>query len=251
MPNLFGFFDDIFLKISNFPDKNEPDPELYRILPLIGYFMIIMTIFDFIYVMFPLNLKNPEWELSVIGSFSDQSWGLLIGIGFVLTGFFGNALGQVWLIEIRLLVLIRWGLLLLGIVYLLALPLVFSNTGRLVSQIETEFTQRVERQEQLISEVKANLSEISNKDQLLQLAQAIGISIPNVDSLTPAEIQQEIQQQLPKISQEIPERAKQEQDNRTKLIVKRSTKAGFQLTILAIINIWVWYKMRKLGQFLL
>ncbi len=114
MPNLFGFFENLFLKIENFPDKNEPDPELYRILPLIGYFMIFMTILDFIYVVIPANFRNPEWELSVIGSLSDQSWALLIAIGFVLTGFFGNALGQVWLLEIRLLIIIRWAILVLS-----------------------------------------------------------------------------------------------------------------------------------------
>ncbi|WP_017293925.1 hypothetical protein [Geminocystis herdmanii] len=57
--------------------------QLTGLLPLIGYALVIATIGDFLYILYPPQLQNPSWELGAIGLLIENSWGLLIGFGFV------------------------------------------------------------------------------------------------------------------------------------------------------------------------
>ena len=121
-----------------------------------------MTLIDFANTLIPVQLQNPEWELATLSKLSDHSWAFLIGTGFILTGFFSIALQQVRLIEVRLLMLVRWGLLLLGVLYILSLPLVFINTNRLVSRIKADFSQQIQARQELINQAEANIDTIGS-----------------------------------------------------------------------------------------
>ena len=200
--------------------------------------------------LFPPQLQNPEWELTTLSRLSDHSWAFLIGTGFILTGFFSIALGRVRLIEVRLLMVIRWGLLLLGIIYILSLPLVFFNTNRLVSQVKTNFTQQIQAREQVINQVEANIGTISNPNQLLQIAQTLGIPVTD-PGVSPDELKQQIQQQLPQLRQQMPEQAAKAQNEQIRSLLQRSLRTAAQLLVIAVGNSLVWFKTRKLKLFLL
>ena len=250
MLNPFALFDDISLKISDFQNKNEPVLELSRVLPIVGYLMIFMTLIDFANILIPVQLQNPEWELATLNALSDHSWAFLISTGFVITGFFSIALARVRMIEVRLLMVIRWGLLLLGISYFLSLALVFGNTNRLVSQIKTNFSQQIQAREQLLDQVDANINSIGNPNQLLQIAQTLGISLAN-PSAPPDQLKQQIQQQLPQLRQQLPEQAAKAQSDQIRQLTKRSIRTASQLFVIALANTLVWFKTRKLKLFLL
>lgn len=247
---MFNPFDEFFLKVDNFQNKNEPVLDLSRVLPIVGYLLIFMTLIDFANVIIPPQLQNPEWELTTLDRLSNHSWALLMGTGFILTGFFSSALGRVRLIEVRLLMVIRWGLLLLGIIYILSLPLVLFNTNRLITQIKTKFSQESQARVQLIDQVEANLGGINNPNQLLQITQTLGIPITNPNT-PPEQLKQQIQKQLPQLRQQIPEQAAQAESRQVKTLIQRSLRTALQLLVIALGNGLVWFKTRKLKLFLL
>jgi len=247
---MFNPFDDFFLKVDNFQNKNEPVLDLSRVLPIVGYLLIFMTLIDFANVLIPLRLQNPEWELTTLDRLSNHSWAFLMGTGFILTGFFGSALGRVHLIEVRLLMVIRWGLLLLAILYLLSLPLVFTNTNRLITQIKTNISQESQARVQLIDQVEANLGGINNPNQLLQITQTLGLPITNPNA-PPEQLKQQIQQQLPQLRQQVPEQAAKAESGQVKILLKRSIRTASQLMVIILANGLVWFKTRKLKLFLL
>ncbi|QHU99112.1 HpsJ-like protein, cyanoexosortase A-associated [Synechocystis sp. CACIAM 05] len=218
-----------------------------RVLPLVGYSMIFMTLIDCAAVVFPPNFLNPEWELSTLSALSDQSWAFLIGIGFVLTGFFHGGLSQVRRIELRLIFAIRWFLLLWALLFLLALPLVLVNTNRIVGQIKTEFTRQTQASQELIGNVETNLDRVTDKNQLLQVAQTLGVPIPNADVASVGEIQATIREQLPQIKERVPKDAARGQRERFAVLFKRSARLACQLIIIIIVNTLVWFKTRRVG----
>jgi hypothetical protein len=250
MFNPFKLFDSISLKVDNLKDKSEPVLELSRVLPIVGYLLITMTLIDFVNVILPMQLQNPEWELTTLDRLSSHSWSLLMGTGFILTGFFSRSLKRVRLIEVRLLMVIRWGLLLLGILYILALPLVATDTYRLRNQIKTNFGQEAQGRLQLIDQVEANLGGINNPNQLLQITQNLGLPITD-PSAPPEKLKQQIQQQLPQLRQQIPTQAAQAANRQVKFLLKSSLRTASQLTLIALGNGWIWWKTRKLKSFLL
>lgn len=247
---MFNIFDLFFLNVDYSKRDSDIDAvlELSRVLPIVGYLLIFMTLIDFINVLTPLQLQNPEWELVTLSKLSDHSWAFLIGTGFALTGFFSIALARVRLIEVLLLRVIRWGLLLLGGIYLVSLLLVINNTNRLVSQVKTNFLQQIQAKEEIINQVEANINTIDNPSQLLQIAQTLSIPIPNPGA-PPEQIQQQIQQKLPQLRQQVPEQAARAENKQIKALIQRSLRTAIQLFVIAIGNTLVWFKTRDLKSF--
>ena len=45
--------DEVFLKVGDYQNKSEPVLELSRVLPIVGYLLIFMTLIDFANVLIP------------------------------------------------------------------------------------------------------------------------------------------------------------------------------------------------------
>jgi hypothetical protein len=225
--------------------------EASRVLPLVGYFMILMTIIDCLSLLVPSNFRNPEWELSVISSLSDQSWAFLIGMGFILTSFFNDSPTQIRAAEIRLIYLIRWFLLIWGIALLLSILLVISNTNRISNQIKADFSRQAQSRQELIINVETNLNKIVDKNQLLQISQTLGIPINNLESLSEDEIKLRIGRQISNMKENLPKQIDRAQTGRLTSLFSKSIRLGSQLIIIAVVNTLVWLKTKTVGSLLL
>ena len=246
MFNPLGFFSGAFLRIGKYEREIEPLLDLSRVLPIVGYLMFLMTLVDFANILIPLRLQNPEWELTTIDALSNHSWALLISTGFIITGFFGINLRQVRIIELRLLMIIRWGLLSLAALYLLFLLLILTNTNRLIGQIKTNFSQQIEAREQLIGQVEQNLDAITDPNQLMQIGQTLGLSLSSSDP-SPEVIQQEIRERLPGLKIQISQQAARAEKSQIRILIKRSIRTTIQLILIIIANCLVWLQTRRLN----
>lgn len=121
---------------------------------------------------------------------------------------------------------------------------------RLISRIETNFSQQIQAREQVINQVEANIGTISNPNQLLQIAQTLGIALTNPDA-PPDQLKQQIQQQLPQLRQQLPEQGTKAQNEQIHQLIRRSIRSASQLFIIALANALVWFKTRMLKLFLL
>jgi hypothetical protein len=121
---------------------NDKERHLIGILPIVGYAIVAMSFVDFVSVLFPLQLQNPDWELKTISTLVEQIWAFLIGLGFIFTRYFQENQGDIRSVELFFLKFIRWFILIMAIVLLLMIPLVLLDTHRLLSffngQISTQ-----------------------------------------------------------------------------------------------------------------
>lgn len=100
----------------------------------VGYCLLVLAIIDIIDIIYPLQLLDFNWELWVIPQLVERVAVPLIAIALI---FYGES--QVdSVLEIRILQAIRWFSLILGILFLLLLPLILVDTPRLQSQINSE-----------------------------------------------------------------------------------------------------------------
>ena len=95
-----------------------------KLLRLVGYGLLLLSLLDLIDTLVPLNLMEPVWQFQTLGKLVEQVPVPLIGIVLIFYGS-RNSWAK-W--EQSLLKLLSWGALLAGIGYFLLVPLGLFST---------------------------------------------------------------------------------------------------------------------------
>jgi hypothetical protein len=159
---------------------NRPLRQTSLVLPLVGMVLILTFLFDFAIRLFSLQWDKPEVQLNLLNELIDRGVIALIGVALVYGGFWlNNSLSKAPSSPpeaspplARNPLFWTFGLAsLLGLVFLLLLPLHFSLSGEILNTATTQADQReaqikfqVQQQQQ---EIQAVLSS-GQLDQLLQ-----------------------------------------------------------------------------------
>ena len=109
--NTISIFDNIKLRSLN------GRQEITDLLPLVGYALMIASLGDFVYLLFPLKLRDPSWTLQTLSLLVEQCWGFLIALALIFSRYFDS---NSYIREIELLGLkfIRWLVLLLSLIHI-------------------------------------------------------------------------------------------------------------------------------------
>lgn len=158
-----------------------------QILRWLGYGLLIFTLIDWIYTLTPLKFMNPIWEFQTIGLLVDKAVVPLLGLSLVFAGAELER-GQ-W--ELRFLKLLSWLTLLIGILYLLLVPLGILNTVRIDQLNQRQINRTAESQLNAIRSVESRIPNLVTEAQLneviyllnqggLQVSPAPGQSIDSI-----------------------------------------------------------------------
>lgn len=139
------------------------------ILKLLGGILLISALINYIFLLLNPQWADPNWQITVTNSAVDQGIIPLIAIAFLLIGW--------WITDnqdpakpnntVRLPVFIIASIL--GLVYLLLVPLHFGNINRVSGDLFSQMDQRIAQQEAQIQGFVAELEAISkNPEQLKQ-----------------------------------------------------------------------------------
>ncbi|MGL5034580.1 MAG: HpsJ-like protein, cyanoexosortase A-associated [Microcystaceae cyanobacterium] len=140
------------------------------LLRWLGYGLLLFSLFDWVDTLTPLKLMNPSWEFQTIGSLVDKVVVPLFGFGFVFVG--GAINRRSW--ERSLLKIVSWLALLIGIFYLLMVPLGLLNTVRLNEMGRTQVLGQTEKQTAPLKEIKKQVVSVSNEAELNELLAKLG-----------------------------------------------------------------------------
>lgn len=217
-----------------------------RSLPVIGYLMALTSVADCLYAIVPLRLQNPAWEIAALNSITTHSWGILIGFGFVLTTFMDETVNQIKPIEIYVINLFRSVILLMGIFFILAIPLTIVDTLRLNTINQQTIMEQVNLKKEFAKQVEANINSIADPRQLFEIAQNLNISLTPSDPSSTENLKKQIQQKLPKVGENLDKLSTIEIDSKAKYQWKDAIRLLFQLCIFIIANFFVWIKTRKI-----
>lgn len=151
-------------------------------LKLVGIVTIASALLDYLILLIPPNLTNPQWQLATISQIVDRGIVPLVGIALLLTGFWiDNSVGRPARSRSLATDLRFWACLLgsiLGLVYLI-LTVLHINSVRITSQqaltqVGNEANQATTQLEQRISselsQQQTQLGALLQDDALLQQA---------------------------------------------------------------------------------
>lgn len=224
-------------KGNSLPILNHVETQTTLLVRLLGYGLLILALIDYVYIIIPPRFTDPNWELQTIGKLVDNVAILLTGLIFV----FYRRQGYIRIREKKFLGFLSWVSLLIGLLYLLIIPLGIADTWRIYYANKAQTAAQLSQQSQRLEQVKNQLNQATTDEQLKQL----------IASLTPQGRLSQINntqafkdQFLTKISQtqqSIKMQADNAQKNQVQTLLKNSLKWNLGALTAGVLFIWIWY----------
>jgi hypothetical protein len=126
----------------------------------VGYGLLVLALFDFVNILVPLRLMNPRWEMQTIGALVERVPVPLLGLMLVFYG--ETSFRKKW--EIAFLKVLSWASLLVGVLFLLLIPLVVVNTVRIDKQITYQSSTQVSQQLSGLQQLENQVNKGTDKD---------------------------------------------------------------------------------------
>lgn len=211
-------------------------PWSLALVRMVGYGLLVLALFDLIAIFVPLRLTNPVWQFETMGAIVERVAVPLIGLALISFGeadFRAN-------FEEKILKILSWLCLIVGVLFLLLFPLGIINTWQVKmisnNQINNQFLQQkaqMERAEKQLNQLKGEELENYIKSQGRTL-----------DNQTPAQAKEQFLAKLNKDKQQMQTRLEEVKATRRLVLIKNSVKWNLGALVAGVLFIYIWNRMR-------
>ena len=206
---------------------------------LIGYFLLVLALFDLVEKLVPLRLMNPAWEFQTLGVLVERVPIPLLGL---VLAFYGERNWRSrW--ELPLLKFLSWLALLLGVAFLLLVPVGISNTVRIERQNSQRLTAQVDQQMTRIQQVEDVLERAKTPAEMEALISRLdrqGRS-PNIkDSQQLEQVKEQLSDSIAKGEERMIEQAEATRSSQRLGLWKSSVKWNLGALVSGVLFIGIW-----------
>lgn len=206
------------------------------VMHLLGYGLLVFALIDYVHIIIPAQFTNPSWELQTISALVEHAAIPLLGLMLIFfrhEGYIGN-------LEQNLLKFLSWVSLLVGVLYLLMLPLGITDTWRIYHANDAQIAAQVSQQSQQLQQVKNQLSQAKTDKEIEQvLASLAPYRSPKIN-LSQASKDQFLTQ-ISQAERNIKNQADTIQSNQTQRLVKDSVKLNLGALVAGTLFILIWH----------
>ena len=201
----------------------------------LGYVLLLLSVFDTIESAIPLSLMNPEWELQFMGSVVERSPVPLLGFMFVC---FAEYLRRTrWSRPVAMGV--SWAALVVGIGFILMVPLIVSNTFRMETRTAAQVKAQLDQQFSQTQGLEAALTSASGENLTEMLRRMGRLS----EGQSPEEARDAVMGEVVKARQTLQSRADEAMANQKLTLTKRSYKWVVQASVVGGLLVYFWWGM--------
>ncbi|MEB3247842.1 MAG: HpsJ family protein [Merismopediaceae bacterium] len=205
----------------------------------LGYGLLLLTLFDWIDTLTPLKFMNPLWEFQTIGALVEKVVVPLLGFVLIFSG--ANWARRAW--ERSLLKVLSWLALVLGILYLLMVPLGILNTVRLNETNQTQILNFTDKQLGPIKTLKGQLEGVGNETQLAEVLEEVkkgGIAIQPKPGESYETVKKDLLEFLTGAQRKIETQAKEARSTQQIGLIKNSVKWNLGALVAGVWLIGIW-----------
>ncbi|MBD0333911.1 MAG: hypothetical protein ICV62_00335 [Cyanobacteria bacterium Co-bin13] len=234
-------------------------------LKLVGIVTIVSALLDYLILLIPPNLTNPQWQLATTTQIVDRGIVPLVGIALLLTGFWiDNSVGRA--VRGRNLVtdLRFWACLLgtlLGLLYLILSVLHINNvritSQQALTQVGNEANQATTQLEQQLSteltQQQTQLSALLENEALLQQAIQSGQLPQDIEQFrnNPEALNQFLQQRADEAQQRLQTEIGTRRQQAEQRVRTEAWKSGLRISLSSLIlaigySVIGWIGLRRL-----
>ncbi len=208
----------------------------------VGYGLLGLALFDVVNILIPPNFMNPVWEFQTLGALVEHVPVPLIGLVMV---FYGEANGRTKAEKFSLKYL-SWASLLIGILFLLLIPLGMTDSWRISHRTSLEFDAQVNQQIAQLKPLKQQLNQGTAKD-LNKLLTYVKRQDPSVKINNSQELKKQLSSEIATAENKIKTEAEAAQKTNQLTLLKNSVKWNLGALIAGVLFIYVWRTTRWTG----
>ncbi|MEG3956899.1 HpsJ-like protein, cyanoexosortase A-associated [Microcoleus sp. herbarium2] len=207
---------------------------IYR-LRWIGYGLLILSLLDTIVVLIPARFGERLWELQTIGAIVERVPVPLLAMALI---FFGEGYDRRSL-ENLFLKLLSWVCLLLGLVFLLMLPLGIFGTIYVNNQNNQQITTQANQQLAQLQQVEERLTKGSPEDLRTLAGELSRLGVPaNTDN--PEQLKDQILSRVTPAKEQLQKQKAAVQSNQRLTLFKNSVKWLLGALISSVLFFTLW-----------
>jgi hypothetical protein len=220
--------------------SNLVEQQTHLLVHLLGYGLLVFALLDYIYILIPLRFTNPNWEFQTIGALVEHAAIPLLGLMLVFYRHQGYILKR----EKNLLWFLSWVSLVVGLLYLLMLPLGIIDTGRIYHANNAQITAQVSQQRQRIQQIKGKLNQAKTDKQLNQIFAALTRQGRSPQVKNPQAFKDQALDQISQTERNLQAQTDLARANQLKALGKQSLKWNLGALVSGVLFIWVWHLTR-------
>lgn len=203
---------------------------------LLGYGLLVLSLVDYLHIVIPLHFTDPAWEFQTIEALVDHAAPPLLGLVFV----FYRREGYIKELEKNLLKLLSWISLLIGLLYLLIIPLGIADTWRIYYNINAQISTQFSQQNQQFQHLKDNLNQANTDKQIEQVLGALAPQGRLPEIKQPQEAKDQVLSQIAKAEYKLKTETDSRRSSQIHTLLKDSVKSHLGALIAGALFIWVW-----------
>ncbi len=224
------------------PTAKRPVPLAAQFLKLVGILLILSFFGDWIVLLIAPQFQNVQWQLNLLTQFVDRGVTpliafVLIYVGFWIQGVSGSnpdseSGAPAWK-DWRFWVFVVSSLL--GLLFLLTIPLIVATTGQLTDQALTQLKQQAAQNEISVDREEKQLKALASSGQIPQLLQ--NDQLPAEQRALLQQLQQDpqaIEKQYGQVREQIRTRQKEATDQLQSEALINRVRYGLRAFLLAI-----------------
>lgn len=202
----------------------------------VGYGLLVLALFDLIATLVPIRLTNALWLFETMGAIVERVTIPLLGLVLV---FFGEEKFRSS-IEQKLLKALRWLCLLVGVLFLLLIPLGLVSTLQVRGIYKVQTNNQFNQQKVQIERIERQLNQMKDQD----LENFIKNQGRTLDGQTPQQAKEQFLTKINKDKQQLRLQFEQAVANRYLALIKNSIKWNLGALVAGVLFIYIWYLTR-------
>lgn len=205
---------------------------LFRV---VGYALLALSLFDIIDIFVPTRFVDPVWEFQIATNLVERVPVPLLGLVLVFCGETSQ----------RIFRFLSWACLVVGLLFLLLVPLSISSTWRINQQNQQQFTAQLTRQTAQIEQLKAQLSRATTAQELGSILTRLNPqgSVPQIND--PQQVKNQLLSQISQAETKVQTQADANRANASLLLIKNALKSILGALVSGIVFLSIWYQIRK------
>jgi len=152
-------------------DEQNTRLRLWGYFPLAGASLVVFSLVRMLYLLIPLKLTNPAWELQVLASGGELAATMFFGAAL----FFFIAPGDIRLWKLSCFHYASWACLFVGVICILLIPLAVFDAQRVMNNLNLGYTQAWNQREEEWVRFRDSVKSAQSTQEEASLANALGL----------------------------------------------------------------------------
>ncbi|MGB3208935.1 MAG: HpsJ family protein [Crinalium sp.] len=206
------------------------------ILRFAGYGLLILGFFDYINIFIPPQFLNPVWEFQTLGSLVERVPVPFLGLVLV---FYGEWLYREKL-EKQLLRVLSWACLLVGVLYLLLIPLGIRDSVRINTSNEALLRSQASQQIAQTEQLEERFNQATSAEELNILLKALKSPEISLDTKNPQVFKEQVVTRLKNYQKTVEQQSEATLKTQRLALLKKAVKWNLGALICGVLFIYLW-----------